>query len=218
MMCYGVQQKSGQKHRRAVCGGILIFSILLSGAVHADDWSLAERLYSDVKARKVGDLVTIVIDEASTMSRASTQAGDKSSSGSGSASFAEPYVSSDGTAPSSLGSATLPAFNWSLQNSFSGDGSMSSSDDFEATVSARVIDVLPNGTLLLEGKRTVRLQKENVNVVLSGLVRPKDISSNNQVMSSRLADASIRYETDGPLSRISERGLFTRLINWINPF
>jgi flagellar L-ring protein precursor FlgH len=197
---------------------ILIWLAISIGEANADQWALANRLYSDVKARAVGDLVTIVIDENSTVNRAAQQASDKNTTGSGSASFSRPYLSPGGQDGQSWTQATLPAFNWNLNNSFSGDGSMSSSDDFQATVSARVVDVLPNGTLLLEGKRTVRLQKETVNVVLSGLVRPKDIDSNNEVMSSRLADASIRYQSDGPLTRDHERGLFTRLINWINPF
>lgn len=192
--------------------------MLSSGWAMGDNWGFALRLYSDVKARNVGDLVTIVIDESSTVNRAAQQDGGKSSTGGGSASVGRPYLEPQGTAGKSWSRATLPSFNWQFDQNFSGSGQMSSRDDFTATMSARVLDVLPNGDLLLEGKRTVHLQQETVTVVLSGLVRPRDIDSQNRVLSSRLADAHIRYDTDGPLTRDQQRGLITRLINWINPF
>jgi len=209
--------------KNAAVGICLVLTVLFCVSVSVssgqkDEWSFASRLYEDVKARDVGDLITILIDENSTVNRAAQQTGDKSTTGGGSGRLVRPYLEPAGTNGQSWTAGTLPAYSWQVNQSFSGDGKMSSSDDFKATVSARVVDVLPNETLLVEGKRTIRLQKETVNVVLSGLVRPRDIDSRNRVMSSRLADATIRYESDGPLTREQERGLFTRLVNWLNPF
>jgi len=105
-----------------------------------------------------------------------------------------------------------------MGHDFKGGGETSSEEDLASTMTARVLDVLPNGSLLLEGRRVVQLQEEKVQMVLTGMVRPRDIAADNTVSSSRIADASIRYETSGPISRDQKRGLFTRMINWINPF
>ena len=188
-------------------------------AATAPEWRLATSLYSDVKARAIGDIVTIIIEESSAVNREAKQESAKSTTGSGSASFEHPTVS---TATEVINGkyqkVTVPEFGWQFKHDFSGGGQLSSKEDFTSTMSARVLDVLPNGNLLLEGKRTVKLQQENVQVTLTGLVRPKDISSFNTVSSSRLADASIRYDTQGPLVRDQQRGLFTKMVNWLNLF
>ncbi len=185
----------------------------------ASEWRFATALYSDVKARAIGDIVTIIIEESSSVNREAKQETGKSTTGGGSASFQHPYVT---TATEVIGGkyqkATVPEFGWQFKHDFSGGGQLSSKEDFTSTMSARVLDVLPNGNLLVEGKRTVKLQQENVQVTLTGLVRPKDISSFNTVSSSRLADASIRYDTQGPLVRDQQRGLFTKMVNWLNLF
>lgn len=197
----------------AVC----LASALPAGA--APDWSLATALYSDVKAREVGDIVTVLIEESSTMSRAAQQESGKSTTGGGNASFQHPTIQrGDEVTSGPWTKVTLPEFSWQLRHDFTGGGQLSSQEDFSSTMSARVLDVLPNGNLLLEGKRTVQLQEETVEVILSGVVRPRDIGSDNTVSSSRLADASIRYLTDGPITRDQQRGLLTRLLNWLNPF
>ena len=185
----------------------------------APEWRLATSLYADVKARAIGDIVTIIIEESSAVNREAKQESAKSTSGSGSANFQNPTVS---TATEVINGKyqklSVPDFGWQLKHDFSGGWQLSSKEDFTSTMSARVLDVLPNGNLLLEGKRTVKLQQENVQVTLTGLVRPKDISSDNTVSSSRLADASIRYDTQGPMVRDQQRGLFTKMVNWLNLF
>ena len=185
----------------------------------APEWRLATSLYADVKARAIGDIVTIIIEESSAVNREAKQESAKNTTGSGSANFQNPTVS---TATDVINGKyqklNVPEFGWQFKQDFSGGGQLSSKEDFTSTMSARVLDVLPNGNLLLEGKRTVKLQQENVEVTLTGLVRPKDISSDNTVSSSRLADASIRYDTQGPMVRDQQRGLFTKMVNWLNLF
>ncbi len=183
------------------------------------EWRMATSLYADVKAREVGDIVTVIIEESSAVNREAAQKSAKSTTGGGSASFQHPTVeTSDEVIGGAWNKMTLPEFSWTLKNDFSGGGELSSKEDFTSTMSARVLDVLPNGNLLLEGHRTVQLQQEKVQVTLTGTVRPKDISSDNTVSSSRLADASIRYDTQGPLVRDQQRGLFTKMVNWLNLF
>jgi flagellar L-ring protein FlgH len=189
-------------------------------SIHATpDWSMVMGLYADSKAREIGDLVTVVIEESSTVNREAQQASNKSTTGGGSASAGYPQVEVDGAnRETPWTTASLPEFSWQFRNGFTGGGQMSSSEDFTSTMSARVMDVLPNGNLLLEGKRMVHLQDEQIEIILTGMVRPRDISSANTVPSSRLADASIRYISNGPISREQRRGMLTRLVNWLNIF
>jgi flagellar L-ring protein FlgH len=193
---------------------------LAATAATAMDWSLATGLYADVKARQVGDILTIIIQESSEVSREASQQSGKSTTGGGNATFGYPTIErpEGETETGPWSRVNLPDYNWSLRHNFTGGGQVSSKEDFTSTMSARVLDVLPNGNLLLEGKRMVKLQKEMVEVTLTGMVRPKDVASDNTVSSARLADASIRYDTQGPITRDQQRGLATRFLNWINLF
>lgn len=185
----------------------------------APEWGLALRLYGDDKARRVGDLLTVLIEEQASVSKEAESQSAKSTSGGGSAAIQSPYIIADGERRATRWDEVgVPSWNWGIESSFAGGGSMQNQDDFTSTMTARVTDVLPNGNLLLEGKRTVRLQEETVEMVLTGVVRPRDISSDNTVASARISDATIRYNATGPLSREQRRGLLTRLLNWVNPF
>lgn len=185
----------------------------------APEWSFATALYGDEKARRVGDLVTVIVEENSSVNREAESQGGKSTSGGGSASIGHPYLVAQGQARATRwDEAGLPPWSWGIQSSFSGGGSISNEDDFSSTLTARVTDVLPNGNLLLEGKRTVRIQNDKVQMLLTGVVRARDINGDNTIASSKISDATIRYETSGPLSREQERGMVTRLINWLNLF
>ena len=202
-----------------ICLLLLSVAVLPVISLAGTEWRMATSLYSDVKAREIGDIVTVIIEETSTMNREAAQKSAKSTTGGGSADFGHPTVTTeDEVIGGPWSKINVPEFNWSFKHDFTGGGELSSKEDFTSTMSARVLDVLPNGNLLLEGHRTVQLQQEKVQVTLTGTVRPKDISSDNTVSSSRMADASIRYDTQGPLVRDQQRGLFTKMVNWLNLF
>lgn len=209
--------------RRVAALSALLLCLGVGEALAVPEWSMVTRLYGDEKARAIGDLVTVVIEEKSKASKSAESSSDNSTSGGGSMSVGTPYYTKDTkdgeeTVGGPWTRATLPSFDWKFGRSFSGGGKTSSEEDLSSTLTARVLDVLPNGNLLIEGRRLVEMQDEKVEVILTGMVRPRDIASDNSVYSSRLADASIRYETRGPLARDQRRGLLTRLVNWINPF
>ena len=83
-------------------------------------------------------------------------------------------------------------------------------------MTARVIDVQPNGNLLIEATRQVEIGGSPQKVVLTGVVRPDDIAADNTVESTYIADAKITYE--GPMAEVTRRGLLERLMDWINIF
>ena len=72
--------------------------------------------------------------------------------------------------------------------------------------------------MLIEGKRSIILQDESVEVILTGIIRPTDIAKDNTIMSSFVADAAIRYVSGGPIAKNQQRGLLTRVWEWVNPF
>jgi len=87
-----------------------------------------------------------------------------------------------------------------------------------ARVAVRVIDVLPNHNLVIEGKRETSFSKEKQTVVLHGVVRAEDVSYDNTVMSYNVADATIKIDGKGTVSDSQNKGWFTRILDKVNPF
>ncbi|MBX3357570.1 MAG: flagellar basal body L-ring protein FlgH [Phycisphaeraceae bacterium] len=105
------------------------------------------------------------------------------------------------------------------QNNFKGDGSLERSDRFTTRISATVIDVKPNGSLVLEARKSTSHNNETVSVVVAGVCRPEDITTPaNTVQSSQLADLVIRVETTGDVSDTASKGWITKLFDAIFNF
>jgi flagellar L-ring protein precursor FlgH len=102
-------------------------------------------------------------------------------------------------------------------SNFTGSGSTNSSETLSMNFTVRVVDILENGVLVIRGDRRIVMRNESISMVLTGLVRTKDISATNTVNSNRVADAHIYYETDGEVSRGSRPGYFWRLFQFLNP-
>jgi len=180
-------------------------------------WSLKTclNLYSDVKARNVGDIVTISIVESSKASKnATTKTGRDS-----------------GLEASWSGLFDSIAGNWSindqkigtshkidLANNFDGKGETTRSSSMTAYITARVIRVLPNGNLVIQGTRQVQVNRETQNIYLHGVIRPEDISSSNVILSTYVAEAVIELNGHGPLSDKQSPGWMMRIVDWAWPF
>ena len=95
---------------------------------------------------------------------------------------------------------------------------MQNRDELSGKVGACVMEVLPNGNLIVEGRRTLVVQNERMEMVLTGIVRPEDIASDNTVKSTQVADASITYHSTGTIANNQSEGLFSRLLDWMNLF
>jgi flagellar L-ring protein FlgH len=103
-------------------------------------------------------------------------------------------------------------------NSLKGAGDTSRSSTLSASVSARVIKVFDNGNLLIEGKRQMTVNAEDQFIVVSGIVRPEDITANNTVASQYMADARIIYTGEGVVNDKMRPGWLTRTMDWVWPF
>ncbi len=172
--------------------------------------SLAE----DFKARRKGDIVTVVIAEQASATKEATT-GTKRETG---ISAGIPYF---------MGVETTGLANWmnlsnlinaSTSSKYDGSGTTTRKDVLNATVSARVVDVLPNGNLRIEGQRSVKVNNEDQVMLLEGTIRPRDISHDNMISSAMIADARITYSGNGIITDRQQPGWLMNLVDKIWPF
>ena len=171
-------------------------------------------LAEDMKARRRGDIITVVISENASASK-------QASTGTERASTVTAGI------PNLLGLEKLPIKSWADLNQllsvsndtkFAGSGSTSRQETLQATISAKVLDVLPNGNLLIEGRRNVKVNNEDQIIVLTGTVRSRDVSPENTVNSALVADAKINYSGKGVISDRQSPGWLMNLLDKFWPF
>jgi flagellar L-ring protein precursor FlgH len=179
-----------------------------------------EALYGDLfltqKARHVGDVVTVrIVESSSASNEASTGTERESSLAAGVTGFwgaENEYAAGD------------PFFNpfgkiaGNMSSQFEGDGKTSRRGDFTAYISTRVTEVLPNGHLRIKGTREVKINNETQYIHLSGIVRSKDVSSDNIVMSTYVSDAVIEYSGKGIVNDRQRPGWLSNILNTVWPF
>ncbi len=164
-------------------------------------------LYEGARARAVGDPLTIVLVERTS---ASKSAGTKLDSGGGA-----------GLTPPTTGALSLFSptdATISGKRNFGGTGTADQSNALSGEISVTVAEVLPNGTMIVQGQKTVTLNRGDEYVQIRGVVRPADISADNRVLSTRVADAKIAYTGRGDVARASRQGWFSRFFQVISPF
>jgi flagellar L-ring protein precursor FlgH len=173
-------------------------------------------LSPDRKARTIGDLVTVKIVEASQASRSATTSLDRQSSlSAGISAMVGLETSVAKASPNIKPSALLGA---STGNTFKGDGATTSSGSLTATITARVVKVLPNGNLLILGQQEVKINHEVQVLTIRGIVRPQDIQINNVVLSTFVADARIEYAGNGVVDEKQRPGWLSRTVDRVWPF
>ncbi|MBN2319516.1 MAG: flagellar basal body L-ring protein FlgH [Acidobacteria bacterium] len=176
-------------------------------------WSSSGRqsnLFRDLKAHNIDDVVTILVSE-STQALASADASNSRST-SASAGF-------DNLFGLEKSISELPTMvSGESGSSFEGQGSTSRQTTLSANLTARVVDVLPNGYLVVEGMREIHVNNENQSLYLSGVIRPEDISPNNIVPSSAVAQMSVRLEGRGVVSQPIKPGWLYKILNGVLPF
>jgi len=108
--------------------------------------------------------------------------------------------------------------NANTKNDFEGSGETTRNGFLTATITARVVDVLGNGNLAIEGKREVVINEEKREILVQGIVRPRDLDYNNSVASSLIADAKIIYTGVGIVSEKQKPGWMARIVDAVWPF
>jgi flagellar L-ring protein precursor FlgH len=172
--------------------------------------------FGDHRAGGMGDIITVKIVEA-------TQASEKATTDTGRTSAVDYGI------PNFLGQETRyvqnhPAINpahlitANSTNNFSGTGETTRTGTVTATISAKVVEVFPNGNLAVEGKREIYVNYEKKEILLQGIVRPRDIASDNSVLSSQVADAKIMMTGIGVVGEKQRPGWLSRILDGVWPF
>ena len=186
----------------------------------------ASSLFTDNKARYVNDIVTIVVDESSKGGNsADTKTSKDTSTFAGITSFlgVEKYIArrnrdlTDGDIFKG-GSEPSISIEGSSKNSLTGKGATSRDGTLKARITARVVEVLDNRNLVIEGRRQLMVNAEDQYIVITGIIRPEDITSDNMISSQYIADARIVYTGNGVINDKMRPGWLTRTIDWTWPF
>jgi flagellar L-ring protein FlgH len=177
--------------------GLSVFS------VHAQ----AGSMFADPKAAAVGDAVTVLISENASATNQTSTSTEKSNQ--------LQLGSNVPGAGNLLDFVPLHALESDYDNSFEGTASTSRSARLTARMTVSVIGQLPNGDLVLDGVRTLKINGETEAIHLSGSVSRALISANNTVSSSSISDLNIEYTGKGVMTQGSRPGIFVRFVNWL---
>lgn len=111
-----------------------------------------------------------------------------------------------------------PQLKFQMDRSFKGEGTVERSDSVSARVQAQVIDVKPNGILIIQATKQIKNDEEELRIVLTGMVRAEDVTPDNSVLSTQLAELTLEKATRGAARDASKRGWVPRLVDKLNPF
>ncbi|HHY14757.1 MAG TPA: flagellar basal body L-ring protein FlgH, partial [Firmicutes bacterium] len=100
-------------------------------------------------------------------------------------------------------------------DTFKADGSTTRGGSLTAKITTRVVESLPNGTMRIEGKQKIMINGEEQEIIISGLVRNRDVAPDNTILSTFVADAEIAFMGTGIVADKNSPGIITRLFNWL---
>ena len=167
---------------------------------------MANSLYSDVTARRVCDIITVALSESTSASKSADTTTAKDSS-----------VNLDTI--TGLGGQAVNIGGQSIQlgigssSDFSGDSAANQSNSLSGAISVTVVDVLPNNNLVIRGEKWLTLNHGDEYIRLTGIIRPADISPENEIVSTKVANARIQYSGTGSFARAQERGWLTKFFD-----
>lgn len=201
---------------------VVLIAVISTEMAPADSiWRSAkgksESLYSTAKREyKIGDIITILIIEEIRATNVASTSTDKES---------EKELEFEGfddifglTHAFGRPITVDPSFGLDASSEFDGSGSSRRSAAITGTVSGQITEILPNGNLRIEASQATKINEEKNSVIISGTIRPQDISSQNTVLSTQVANAEIHYAGRGPLSTVEKRGVITEFLEFIWPF
>jgi flagellar L-ring protein precursor FlgH len=179
------------------------------------DGNASRSMFSDKKARAVGDILTVLIQENNGATRQNNTTTSKKAS-------VNAAIASLLYAPSVSGlltkKGTLPALNVNSDTEFNGGGQINNQETITAQMAVRVIDVLPNGNMVIEGRLHTAFSGEKQDAILRGVVRYDDIAANNTVFSYNIADAAIQFISKGTITDNQKKGWFMKVWDKVSPF
>ncbi|WP_422377143.1 flagellar basal body L-ring protein FlgH [Roseibium sp.] len=180
-------------------------------------WQSGSRaFFKDQRASQVGDILTVVVtinDEAEFENDTARSRTETSGAGVGGA---------VGTAIDTIfmpaGAAASDLANVNSNSNFTGSGSVEREETLQTTVAAVVTQVLPNGNMVIEGRQEVRVNFEVRELIVAGIVRPEDITSNNRIASEQIAEARIGYGGRGQITDVQQPRVGNQVLDILLPF
>ena len=188
---------------RAACCLIMLSLLLISTPVWAQslwsDNSPAANLFTDRKARAVGDTVTILINENSSAVRSGAANNAKS-------------ANVDMKAGTGI-FGWIAAANAETSDKFDAKGTLTNTNKVNAKLTTTVTEVKPNGSMVITGTQTIKQNNEEQKITITGIVRPDDIAADNTVLSTYVADAQIKIDGKGPVANKQRQGILSQILN-----
>jgi len=177
------------------------------GTIYRAGYELA--LFEDKKARKVGDLITVVLQETTSASKKASTTTSKTSE----VDLPAPTIFGRGVTRNGV---PILENNFSTSRDFNGEGDSSQSNTLYGTITVTVAEVYPNGNLGIKGEKLMTLNQGVEHIQLSGIVRAQDIAPDNTIKSSQIANARIIYGGDGVIAESNTKGWLQRFFdsNW----
>jgi flagellar L-ring protein precursor FlgH len=178
------------------------------GAIYKAGYSVS--LFEDTKAHRVGDIITIILQEKTNASKSANTTTTKDSE----VSISAPTIFGRGVG--FRGDGAILSASLDAERDFSGTGDSTQSNSLSGRISVTVAEVLRNGNLIVRGEKLLTLNQGSEHVRVSGIVRATDISPNNTVLSSQLANARFVYGGQGVIAEANTKGWLQRALdsNW----
>ncbi|TQV84867.1 flagellar basal body L-ring protein FlgH [Aliikangiella coralliicola] len=168
----------------------------------------AQMLFQDKKAHRIGDIITIVLSERTNATKtADTELGKDTTLSMGAPTLLGNANVNVGGGTSNLGVSYTGA------NSFKAETDSEQSNQLQGTITVTIHQVYPNGNLAIKGEKWISLNQGSEFIRVAGIIRPEDIDKDNQITSTRIANARISYGGTGPLAEANEEGWLSRFFN-----
>jgi len=178
--------------------------IVPSGSLFKPNY--VNNIYSDSKAHRVGDIISVILSENTQAQKsANTEVTKGSQSG-------LDAVTGLGGVPVSVNGKSLQ-FGFSQDSSFTGESTADQGNSLRGNISVHVLKVLANGNLMIRGEKWLTLNNGDEYIRLTGIIRSKDIGSNNTIVSNKVANARIQYAGTGSFANSNEQGWLGKFFN-----
>ena len=190
-----------KKFLAALLAAAFLVSISSSATVEArslwadNSWGM----FSDKKARNVGDILTIIISESTTQSTTKSRSNSK-----------------EGNVNLNAGTGIfhfLAAASAGSTDSFKADGTANDTNRFSGQITVTVVEVLPNDNMVVEGTQSIWQNKDEHKITIRGIIRRDDVTSANTIPSTKVADATLKFDGKGPLNAKQRQGILTQIFN-----
>lgn len=173
----------------------------VTGAIYGGPRTMV--LFEDMRAHQVGDILTVILSESTNASKSADTSLDRS----GNNSITNPVLAGKARV---IGTDSNLGFDLTSASKFAGESASKQNNTMQGTIAVTVGKVLPNGNLYVQGEKWIKINQGNEYIRLRGILRPVDISTNNTVLSTQIADARISYSGTGSTADVNVAGWLSR--------